>query len=232
MIQNFSSIQYQNCFHKEIEMGMQNAYHLAGYAAAICLGNKHKLLPAVYFRINLQAQENIEFPASRILAVPKVFNAKLEGGRLIQNLPLSFIDTTRDLPWNQQEQYRCAYEADVINLLAGSLAEAKYVALKEQEDFNNNIINLTALQLYSGSSEFEIITEYMECFMPRSVEREQKLMELYSAAYEFVNQNSHWEAISTFANYITDYLIDQSKEVISCEEVMSLLESCQATIKN
>ncbi len=232
MIQNFSSIQYQNCLHKEIEMGMQNAYHLAGHAAAICLGNKQKLLPAVYFRINLQIQENIEYPASRFLANPRVFNAKLEGGRLIQNLPLSFSDATCHLPWNQQEQYRCAYEADVINLLVGSLAEAKYVALKEQEDFNTNIINLTALQLYSGSSEFEIITEYMECFMPRSVEREQKLVELYSAAYAFVNQNSHWEAISTFANYITDYLIDQSKEVISCEEVMSLLESCKGKKQN
>jgi hypothetical protein len=71
--------------------------------------------------------------------------AKIEGGRLIQNLSLSFAEVTRFFSWPQQQEYLCAFEADVINLLAGSLAEAKYMASKDNENFNTHLINLDAL---------------------------------------------------------------------------------------
>jgi hypothetical protein len=76
------------------------------------------------------------------------------------------------------------------------LAEAKYVALRDGEAFNANLVNLGALHFYGGSPDIEVINEYMECFIPQRAERGQKLAELFLAAFSFVNKRSNWLAIS------------------------------------
>ncbi|MBK8814579.1 MAG: hypothetical protein IPN42_03285 [Methylococcaceae bacterium] len=194
-------------------------YHLAGHAASIYLNNKQKQLPAVHFQINIKQLENEQSF--------KCFNngrnhgsAIIEGGRLIQSLPLAFAVATRYFTPFQQEQYRCSFEADVVNLLAGALAEAKYVAICDNEHFTPNLLNFEALKFYSGKSDLELIAEYMECYIPRQVDREQKLKELFLESFNFVNKRLHWKAITKLANYIRH----ENKSIISCEEATAMLK--------
>jgi hypothetical protein len=202
----------------QIHIDKGSAYHQAGRATAIYLGNKLKRLPAVHFQIIITQQDEEGPHFSRL---QDKYTAKVEGGRLIQSLPLSFSGLTQDFSWQQQEEFRSAFEADVINVLAGSLAEAKYIALRDDEVFNANLVNIAALRFYGGNADIELITDYMECFMPDKAERDRKLIELFLAAFSFVNKHSNWYAIAALAKYIRD----QPKAVIGCEEVMALLES-------
>jgi hypothetical protein len=59
------------------EISNITAYHLAGHAVAICIGNKRKQLPAVHFQIikEPQNQENskpMDLPVCRANAVQKL----------------------------------------------------------------------------------------------------------------------------------------------------------------
>lgn len=200
------------------EIDTKITYHLAGHAASIYLNNKQKHLPAVHFQINIKHLENEQrfrcFKNDRSHG-----SAIIEGGRLIQSLPLAFAVATRYFTPSQQEQYRCSLEADVVNLLAGALAEAKYVALCDDEHFTPNLLNFEALQFYSGRSDLELIAEYMECYIPGQVDRKQKLKELFLETFNFVNNRLHWRAITKLANYIRH----ENKSIISCEEASIIL---------
>jgi hypothetical protein len=208
-----------------IEIDKRIAYHQAGRAAAIYLGNKQKQLPAVHFQIIIKPQEWDGQRADRYMRNHVRYTAKVEGGRLIQSLPMSFAEATQYFSWPEQEECLCAFEADVINLLAGSLAEAKYVASRDNEIFNPNLVYLGALKFYGGSSDLEVITEYLECFMLHKLERDRKLAELFLAAYNFVNKQTNWNAIAALAEFILDTPKVDANGVIHCEEVISLLES-------
>lgn len=205
-----------------IGMSKRNAYHQAGHAAAIYFVNKQKQLPAVHFQIVIKPHDHDGQPLDRFSGIYSKYCAKVEGGRLIQHLPNSFAEAIRNFTGLQQDQYRCAFEADVINLLAGSLAEAKYVALRDNEVFNGHLINLDALRFYGGSAELEVINEYMACFLPGNEERDQKLNELFWESYRFINEQSNWEAITILAESIPN----NPDNIIRCEEVMSLLDFC------
>jgi hypothetical protein len=114
----------------------RTAYHQAGRAVAICLGNRQKQLPDVHFQIVIKPQDG----PGRSSRKPCPFKATLEGGRLIQNLTQSFAEVTQTLSLPDQEQCRRAIESDIANLLAGPLAEAKYVALRDARSFNANLV--------------------------------------------------------------------------------------------
>jgi hypothetical protein len=204
--------------HRKINK--RDLYHLAGHAAAIYLGNKQKRLPAVHFQIVIKQQENGQ-KSERLLTLQKKYSAKIEGGRLIQSLPLAFAVTTRYFSPSQQEQYRCSLEADVINLLAGALAEAKYVAICDDELFTANLVNDDFLQIYGRRSDIELISEYMECYMPLKQDCDLKLKELYLAAFNFVDNRSHWRAITR----LVEFIHSENKNIITCEDVISLLRS-------
>ena len=57
--------------------------------------------------------------------------------------------------------------------------------------------------------------------MSDKAERDRKLIELFLAAFSFVNKHRNWRAITGLAKYICE----QPKTVIGCEEVIALLES-------
>jgi hypothetical protein len=133
---------------------------------------------------------------------------------------LSFADATQNLSWYQQEVYWCAFEADVINLLTGPLAEAKYTAFRDGEIFNANLVNLLDLLYYGGNANLGVITENINCFATLS-QTAARNWPNFSAAYGFVNKRSHLPAISTSAEFIWD----EHKNIIHCEEMISLLES-------
>jgi hypothetical protein len=51
-------------------------------------------------------------------------------------------------------------------------------------------------------------------------QQDEKLHELFAVAFNFVNDRANWAAITRLA----DYILKSNKNIISCEEVVSLLE--------
>jgi hypothetical protein len=204
-----------------IRIGKRNAYYQAGRVAAIHIGNNQKNLPAVYFQIVIKLAEKTSEFNGRSLRIPQKYKANLEGGRLIPHLPYSFQDATRLLSPAQRQQCRCAFEADVINILAASLAEAKYVALCDNEVSNANLVYIGALKFYGGSQDLLAVDEYMDClFLGDKQERNQKLTELFLAAYSFVNEPANWQAITLLA----ETFCRSPQNVFPYEELIAMLE--------
>jgi hypothetical protein len=203
-----------------LKIDKRNAYHEAGHAASIYLGNREKQLPDVHFQVNIKQRERVRQQVDRYPRTHGNTSANVEGGRLIQSLPLSFVGSSLGFTWIQKNAYQRAFEADVTNILAGALAEAKIVALTNGEGFNTNFVNLSTLRFYGGSSDIKVVTEYMECFMPHKAERAQKMIQLFMAAISFVNDISNWIKITSLAEFIRDKPLG----IIPCEDVISFLD--------
>lgn len=212
-----------------VRIGKRSAYHQAGQAAAIYLGNKQKNLPALHFQIAIKPLEQETGFSGRFRRIPGKYVAKLEGGRLISDLPHSYQAATQQLSPTDRQKCTCAFEADVVNLLAGSLAEAKSAAFRDEEVFDDKLVYLGALIFYGGGQDLKTIDEYMACLLPDSeTERNQKLAELFLAAYNFINDRSNWKAITALAEAIYNH----PKDVFSCEESMALLDSAVLETKH
>ncbi len=204
------------------------AFHEAGHAAAIYLNNKTRKLPPVYFQIVFKEQ-NYDIGQDAIIyqAANDDGIARVEGGRLIQSLPFSIDSLAHRLIDNNEamiplvKDYLIAFETDVINLLVGPLAEAKHVYKRDDELFNHKLVNLGALKNYGGGSDLALAREYLESFSADNQVQEAKLDELFAGAFDFINDYANWKAITKLANYI----LASNKSIISCEEVVSVLES-------
>lgn len=206
------------------QIDKRTAYHQAVHAVAICLGNRQKQLPDVHFQIVFKPQARNGQQLGRSPRNLYQYRPTLEGGCLVQSLPHSFADATQALSPLDQGQCRRAFEADVANLLAGSLAEAKYVALRDGKPFNATLVYLGALQFYGGKAAMDTITEYLECLVPDQAGRMQKLAGLFLEAYSFINQPSNWGAITALAECIVGMQTDEAHSPIDCEEVAAFLE--------
>jgi len=197
------------------------AIHEAGQATAIYLGNKQKRLPPVFFQIFITPVKD-DFQSSRFLNKPNAkYIANIDGGRLIHTLPSSIEDATDGFSPAQIIAYRRAFEADIINILAGPLAEAKYIAQRGGEPINPHPRHLKAQYYFNGISELESINEYLECFLENSALRKQKITELFFSAFCFVNERSNWHAIAALA----DYIVGANKSVMECNEIIGVLEA-------
>ncbi len=195
------------------ELTQQTAFHEAGHAAAIYLGNQLRGLPPVYFSIEVKRSEKNAMP----------LQAKVIGGHLIQSLPIAMLDSLSDLSATEKHSYQCAYEADVINLLAGPLAEARYVSIRDDEVLNLNLLNPQALgDYYGGQADMEKAYQYLEYFIADAEQRENKMLELFTQAWMFVSHRKSWVCILNLANYI----LESDQDVISCEEVSDIFERC------
>ncbi|MDI1229900.1 MAG: hypothetical protein PSV18_02400 [Methylobacter sp.] len=208
-----------NLTHQEINRKV--AIHEAGHAAAIYLGNKQKKLPPIFFQIFITSV-NDDFQSSRFSSKSDTkYIANIDGGRLIHTLPSSIEETTDGFSLAQKIAYQCAFEADMINILAGPLAEAKYIAQRDRELINSGLIQLNDLHYFGGTSDLEKVREYLECFIANKVLREQKITALFLAAFSFVNERSNWRAITALA----DYIVSEDKSVIECNEIIDVLET-------
>ncbi|MGR9044980.1 MAG: hypothetical protein ACU83N_06780 [Gammaproteobacteria bacterium] len=207
---------------KHQELVLQTAFHEAGHAAAIYLCNRQKQLPPVHFQITLGGlcgkTNQTNFIASH--AKPD-WVANVEGGHLINNLPVSVIENNGYFSDDESNGYRLAVEADIINLLAGPLAEAKYVAQRDNELINARLITLNSLKYYGGTSDLEKVDEYLNGLIITEGKRTEKLDELFSAAFQFVEKPSHWKSITHLAHYI----LHNEKDIISCEEAIAVLDN-------
>ena len=203
------------------EIDKKAFYRVAGQASAIYLGNEQKQLPAVHFNILINTEEQIKSQSKLSTETYSKNPAIIVGGRLIQSLPLSYAEATDSLSWFHQAEYRCAFEADISNLLTGPVAEAKYIALRDGETFDAYSVNVKALQNYGNIQEIELINEYIACLLTNEAERKMKLTELLLAAFNFVNDSSNWRNITTLATFIQEQSGDNS--IIHCEDVISIL---------
>ena len=206
------------------ELSRKTAIHEAGHAAAIYLGNKQKQLPPVFFRMFIK-EPNSDFQSTGCLC--KSYDScnncitKIEGGRLIHTLPSSVDEAVSYFSLSQKQAYQRAFEADIINLLVGPLAEANYVAIRDDEPINPRLVNLDALHYYGGSSDLETINEYIDCLIADRALRKKKLSELFLAAFNFINDRSNWHAIMALA----DYILADCKNIIECEEIIAVLDA-------
>ena len=185
-------------------------YHEAGHVVAIYLRNHQQKLPPVFFQIMINRQQQKHHSHF----------AQVLGGRLIDNLPVAEIENNQLGSLEEQQSLQKAYEADVINLLIGPLAEAKYVALRDDEIFNLHLINIVALKNYGGHSDIEQASRYLEYFIPSAAERELKISALYTKAFRFIEEPNNWKCIQLFASY----LLQSEQTIISCEQASDILE--------
>jgi len=202
--------EYSN-FQNHRDLINQTAFHEAGHAAAIHFGNNQKQLPPVFFKIQLKQSTN----------EGKQFCAKVIDGCLIQNLPIAGLNNIYELSTTDQLKYQSAYEADVINLLVGPLAEAKFVSERDDEIFNFNLLNIHSLNYYGGTSDIEKAYAYLEYFIPSKEQRENKMLELFNQAFQFIEDDKIWNGILKLAQYI----LNSKKDQLSCEEIIEVLTS-------
>lgn len=203
------------------------AVHEAGHAAAIHFGNKQKKLPPVFFQIAIQ-RVNGDFQTTECLGKhydPPV--ARIEGGRLIHTLPLSFGELAKKFSGSDMLAYEKAFEADMVNLLVGPLAEAKYISSRDEEPMGPRSVNVYSLHYYGGLSDLNIVNEYLDCFTTNDEQRQNKLNQLFLAAFNFISEIPHWLAITTLA----DYILANDKNIIECEEVIAVLEAGSRTTR-
>jgi len=184
----------------------QMAFHEAGHAVSIHLGNQQKQLPAIFFQIELQSSGS-------------PFFARIVGGQLMQNPSvMNLIDSQK-----KECLVHLACNADIINLLAGSLAEARYTSIRDNEVLNNHLLNLEALNYYGGAMDIKKAYRYLECFMPSLEQQTQYLKKLLRECYQFIDHVDHWQSITRLAKYILEKRHQQA--VISCEEIIDVIGS-------
>jgi len=196
------------------ELHCRTAFHEAGHAAAIHIRNRQKQLPPVFFEIQLKRPHTDQGE----------FFAKVVDGHLIQNLPIAVIESFSAVTDSGQHSCQRAYEADVVNLLVGPLAEAKYVSLCDGEIFNLDLMNLNALRHYGGHSDLEQAEYYLTYFITSKTHREKKLAELLGEAFRFIDNSNNWACIHSLAHFI----LDSRQELISCDEAIAIFDASLA----
>lgn len=197
------------------ELLKRTIYHEAGHAAAIHLYNQQKSLPPIFFQIKI---EQLSTPTGQTIDYQsrpkKDCIATVEGGRLLQSLPVSTAQLLNDA------DYLSAVEADIVNLLVGPIAEAKYVSARDHEDFHQQLLTFDALIHYGGASDIAAAKEYLEYYPGSETQRLDKAKQLFTQAFHFVNDASNWCAIVSLA----DYILSKGKQIVHCEEIIAVLD--------
>jgi len=116
---------------------------------------------------------------------------------------------------------------DIINILAGPLAEAKYEFLRNNQVFSINAIAPDVLQDYGGNADMQEVWYYLRCVIPSRQEQERKLQELFCEAFRFVQEFENWKQIATLAQYI----LDGGEEYICYEQVNQVFHENEKCIK-
>lgn len=206
------------------------AFHEAGHAAAIYSINRMRKIPPPLFRLRFNVID-ADIPATGFRTAYENYIACIEGGRLLHTLPPTLANP-QALPavcgqdWiHTGEDLLNAFEADVINLLAGSLAEAKFVAEIDDEIFTYRLVDPPALENYGGSFDLALIDDYLQCYSSDQQARDQKLNQLHRVAFDFINDYHNWRAISKLAKFI----LASSQDTIYSDEVAAILGESEKT---
>lgn len=200
------------------ELNRRTAFHEAGHAAAIFLRNRRQQLPPIFFEIQLK---QVPLPSGC-----GAFQAKVVDGNLIHSLPIAMVESWSTISGHHQHSFQRAYEADVVNLLAGPLAEAKFVTQCDGEVFRRDLISLDALSHYGGISDLHAAAHYLDLFIASKSKREAKMVELLSEAYLFVDDAHDWHCVQHLAQHI----LLSRQESIGCDEVGHVIERSRASL--
>lgn len=220
MKRNYYIDDFKSCNIKEL--ATQVAYHEAGHATAIYLYNKQQQLPPIFFRIHIKKQKNIKQLATDCMTqkMPTVA-AIIEGGCLIENLTLNLAVISNEMTETEKAEYYQALDADIINLLAGSIAEKNYIILRDNEVINAEMLNIQALECYGNYSDMQKIKHYLSFFSDCPFQQQQKLTRLLKQAFEFITHQQTWRSVEAVANYI----LDSNKQSIHCEEIFKVIDA-------
>ena len=224
MKRNYTENDFTDFNIKDLEQRI--AYHEAGHATAIYLYNKYKQLPPIFFQIRLK--NNLQNPLNTRVDLSNTIAAKVEGGYLIENLSLSFIASQKEMTAEEKQEYYTALEADIVNLLTGSIAEAYYLAGRDGEFLNAQMLNRHALSRYGSDSDLHRIDDYLKYFSPCLLQREKQLTSLLNIAFEFITHFKIWKAIAAVA----DLILTANKKTIRCEEVFEVIDLSLSTHSN
>jgi hypothetical protein len=209
------------CTINDQDLLRQIAFHEAGHATAIYLNNKQKHLPPVHFQITIKALDRSKgSPLNNCTRGHDNYAAVVEGGHLIHSLPVALSESTHYFSVVERDAYQTAFEADMVNLLIGPLAEAKHVALRDDELFNARLVNISALYNYGGTSDLNKVYEYLDIFVAARSRHQEKLAELFEQAFQFISSPLHWQGIERLAVYI----LNNRENIISCEEAIAVLD--------
>ena len=203
------------------ELATQIAYHEAGHATSIYLYNKRQKLPPIFFEIHVKnhhdiealALENKDFPPTNIAA-------QIEGGCLVENLALTLTLNDDEFSEDEKKEYRLALNADMINLLAGSIAEKNYIIKRDNEILRADMLNTNVWGREGNHSDMQKINHYLNFFSESPIEQQQKLSELVKQSFDFITEFSTWNAIKAVALYI----LESSSEHIHCEEIFKVVD--------
>lgn len=204
------------------------AHHEAGHATAIHVNNRLNHLPPVFFQIIFK---NIgEGFLNSKLAEPIGADscvARINGGRLIQCLPLVTDELNHEssggnesYPVRSKDDYRLAFEADIVNLLIGPLAEAKYNYQRDNEPFNHELLTVKSLKNYGGDTDLALVNDYLHSYSTHRHIQHELLNRLFTQAFNFIADQTNWTAITTLARYI----LSCNKTQLSCEDVADVLD--------
>jgi len=204
------------------ELSKKTAIHEAGHAAAIYFNNTNKKLPPVFFQIVIKPSN------TGVSAAEKTSYglAHVEGGKLIHTLPFSIETATRDFTVSQKQAYLTAFEADMVNVLAGPLAEAYYISLRDDETFNPRIISINALKSYGGEADIKLVDDYLACYSLDNEVQNQKRQELFIAAFNFINNQQYWQKIL----HLSQFILTQSQAIIDYESIVSALSTPKSEV--
>ena len=201
-----------------LKVNRRTAFHEAGHAAAIYLENRRKNLPLVYFQIRSRKWCGQATP----------LYSEICGGRQIgDGLMISSRALAERYNLADMAAYKTAYEADIINILAGPLAEAKYEFLCNRQVFNLKALGPDDLLNYGGNADMQEVWYYLRCIIPSRHEQELKLQELFREAFRFVQDVDNWKKITALAQYI----LDSSEEYICYEQVNQVFQDYQRRTK-
>lgn len=208
----------QHSMQSEDDHERQVAFHIAGHAAAIYLNNKASFSPSSIFQIRFQ-QRNCDSRHRQTIQCQHIVRID-DDERTIQPFPRPVTRSAdeTDGPLRSDDLNTC--DTDIINLLAGPLAEARYIHDCDNELLTRRLIDLEALKQYGGDSDLLIARQNLRNLLSVQSEQDKKLEELLTAAFYFVNDDNNWSVIIRLA----EYLFKHHKKMMSSEEVASVLE--------
>jgi hypothetical protein len=73
---------------------------------------------------------------------------------------------------------------------------------------------------YSTGGNHETIYEYLDSFIGDRNRRQEKMVELFNKAFQFISSPVYWQAIERLAGYI----LHNRENTISCEEAIAELD--------
>lgn len=204
------------------ELAAQIAYHEAGHATAIYLYNRQQRLPPVFFKVHVKKHENIrQLMAEKAGQETPAVAATIEGGCLIENLTLNLAASCGEMSADEQAAYYQALDADVINLLAGSIAEKNYVIQRDNEVINAELLNAEALVCYGNYSDMQKVGHYLEFFSDCPLQQQQKLNRLLKVSFNFITHPKTWKAVQAVAEFI----LETQQQSIHCEQIFKVIDA-------